>query len=206
MKCVTGPIDAESILLRALVLANDPDGSLDWRRLHVLPPGAPYRIDQRGMVYEVAWKKRTHRKSVERCRRAMRDAFEGKVPPSVRATIQTVERRKPLRGERGFELAPTKTLRMWVGPHWWAMKFADGRRVIEGDRWVVPTLDALVEAASSLLVDPSIGRMFDRCPTCGQYFWRPPRWKKAACSDEHQLLYKREKNRARVKRFRNNAR
>jgi hypothetical protein len=201
MRCVTGPIDGGTILQRALVLANDPDGCLAWRRLYVLPPGAPYHIDRRGNVYAVPWRKRTHRAGVEKCILDMRRAFDGVVPRKLTVTSRAATKLKRLAdGQQGYEMVEIKIHQLRLpGSHWWAPKFIDGRETSEAEHWVVPTLDALVGAAHALLLRPGVRGLFGRCPHCGLYFLRPSGWRKAACSEEHWREHRKLQSGARVK-------
>lgn len=180
MQFVTGPLDGATIIRRAVALANCPDDGLDsiCGRLKLLRPGSPYLIDQRGRVYAPlpgrAWRKKTHRRLILRCRVVAVMVLEGGA-----ATLQTRvrSRQKLTRHSKGspvIHITPG-----WPG-YWWQSISLDGG----SNEWTVPTLDALVAAAASLLEDAAVRSLVRQCPQCRRWFIRPAGLKQATCERE----------------------
>lgn len=182
MKLVTRPIDGLTVLTRAIALANCPDDGIEslCRRVRLLPPGASYLIDQRGSVYEPlpsqAWRKKTHRASILRCRVAMWAVFSGSALPGTRVASRetlVVRATRTLTGTKRlkmFSAKREKVLRIrfgWPG-YWWHSLSLDG----QADQWTVPTLDGLVAAAAMLLEETENRSHVRGCLHCRGWFIR----------------------------------
>lgn len=193
MNVVTGPIDGITVLMRAITLANCPEDELEslCKRLRLLPPGAPYLIDERGNVYAKSWRKRTHRGSIQQCREIMRSALEKGAPRGTKLTHVEHDVEKPLRGESGWRVERARLLRVIPGAAdgvWWQSLSLNGG----DDTWTIATLDGLVAATCALLGDRKVLSRVRKCPQCGTWFIR--QGKQTCCTPEHQRQRNRQRN------------
>jgi hypothetical protein len=191
MQIVTGSIDSLTVLTRAITLANCPGKVLDsiCRRLHVLPPGSPYMIDQHGRVHARPWGKKTHRASIVRCQVTIWAAFAGRRPPTSGVhrllSVTSTKRARTLRGRFGYP------------GYWWQRVSLDG----PANERTIATLDTLVAAAWGLLADPDVRSRVRLCPQCRKWFLRGD-GKQTCCSEKCQAKRDRALSAKRVKKWR----
>lgn len=176
-----------SIITRALRFANDhPEGKDDrswatrqYRNLKVLPPRAPYFVDNHGNVFgrkgraaitilEVSAKASPLVLKRRWCR--LREALEeicdylAGVPDSVRGRTKRIKK-------------GSKKIRDENFPHeFWNRRMFQGQRVEPTTQnTITPTIDAFVELAVILMADlPWSGRI-SKCDQCGIFFITPRR-------------------------------
>jgi hypothetical protein len=226
MKSVTRRIDAASVVLTALEFANRKDVS-DARsmckKLHVLPPGAAYHIDQKGRVFptkvRVVDVSRLTRRVKER-QIVLRDVFteicEGREPMVVRQS-----RSRPMIKNRSIEIddpnsytgksslviivrkppGPMVNLK-WLWASWWRVQRTVNGEIVDEDAFVIPTLDGLVGAAAAILWEHR--RHLRRCnyQHCWNFFYRSTKRKRLFCSTVCRDEAKRLKTKLRVRRAR----
>lgn len=213
-KIVTMPVDALTVLYRATEFANVPEEQLEGgvpKRLHVLPPGAPYKMDQRGFVYASPRRKRDQGPGVKRCWDAMRQALlnatHGGRPGSdmdvtIKSTREDRMRRYP--DGAGYRLDPTQVVEVsapFESAFWWRSQSVERGDISEGD-FVIPTLDGLVAAARAMLLSSKCRERIRRCPSCHRFFIRGPRRQATCGRDACKSKRIREQDAKRVARWR----
>jgi hypothetical protein len=164
MKTITGPIDGLTLINRAVMFGNMrdlTDAKAICKKLRVLPPGAPYVINQRGEVFAVARRAKDYSKAVANSHVAMQKVLAHVVrgiAPSIGERLANIE-----------ELVIDFSL---PSLRWFRVQGFERRRIVEDQTLVVPTLDGLVAASAPVLWDFRKHIRQCPCPTCRRYWIR----------------------------------
>ena len=207
---------------RALWFANVEDGfaaKAVYRKMRVLPPNAHYLIDRDGGVFCAVRRFTDREGEVERRRKAIRRALDqiirGTAPANTRLPaskrIEMQRRRKvdepALLGEKSVELTVEladviEVDFAFANLRWWRAQSAVRGRVVDDDRLVAPTLDALIGAALVKLW--SDRQRLRKCvvASCAKYFVRVGDKRESCCSFECKETHRRESGRDRANRKR----
>ena len=197
MKKITGPIDGLTVIWRALEFANTreiTDAVASCQRARVLPPGAPYVIDECGNVFAVPLGNRDSLPVVKECHGVINTALahiiRGVVPHVAKSwhlARKEIVRTRHKDGDTTDELVST-TLLDWSlpTPRWFRVQGFQRRKTAKreyafaGDdaELIVPTLDGLVAAAALVMYENR--DHVKRCPYCRKYFVRGRR-KQSTC-------------------------
>lgn len=192
---VTGPVEEWTVLYRAIEFANVPAWRLQEgvpKRLRVLPPGAPYKMDQRGNVYASPRRRRDDSLRVKQCWDAMRQALgnatrRGRPGDEMDVHVKLIKEEGHQRypDGSGYEMKEEKLLHIHMPfetAFWWRRQMIDKGRLLDAE-YVLPTLDGLVAAARGVLLSRKARGRIRQCPSCQRYFVRGPR-RQATCGRE----------------------
>jgi hypothetical protein len=226
VKRVTQRIDAASVVIRAVHFANQKDVSdvqTTCKKLHVLPPGAAYRIDDLGRVYPAnlrAVKVSRVARLVKERQAAIRDVFaeicEGREPMRVRQSRSRamivnrwigVDDPYSSTGKSKILMKVVKPAGpvvnfKWLWASWWRVQRTVDGEIVDDDAFIVPTLDGLIGAAAAILWEHR--RRLRRCgyQKCWNFFYRSQRKKQLFCSDNCRDETRLLKTKLRVRKAR----
>jgi hypothetical protein len=223
MKRITGPIDHLALIRLAVAFGNMMDVSdvgAVCKRLRVLPPGAPYWINGRGVVFGAPCKKQDFAAVVAKVHAAMRNvlaAVVAKELPKVHEPTRTTEKQvyhTTIVGdvrESRVKTYPVAYIDFtFPSPYWFRAQGYEPRRSGKGvrpqligeDEYIIPTLDGLLAASAAVLYRHR--HHIRRCPFCPTYFTLPGKKQttcgKATCKKEHRK--RKDRNSQAAKRAR----